>query len=279
VPGLFVSEIEAVALISRITGPRGLVDETLLLRYLRSEGISASISEVREMIRMLGEKNVPSLPSHHSTTSANHRDSFLLASAPPRWEEEDEEEGRSNPSQGPRRNLTIVHDARSLSDDLWALFLNRSFIVGEAACREKFLEAGAIEQREAFIFLAIPCVTFLDIIMTSQLGEVNFGPGRSLTLDQSPPDWKPIIQSLVEAGSGIKTFQSQDVTFISKLKLALSADPVEGISFEDTSDAPLTRIRGLLQGAATTLTQTERFRETYEHVFGLIDSVMKSPRS
>ena len=54
----------------------------------------------------------------------------------------------------------------------------------------------------------------------------------------------------------------------------LAADPEEGASFDDpVGDAALTRFAGLLQNAATALTQTDAFRDSFEGVLALIDAV------
>ena len=57
--------------------------------------------------------------------------------------------------------------------------------------------------------------------------------------------------------------------------LALCADPEEGVSFHDATatDAAVTRFSGMLQNAATLLTQTDTFRDSFEGVLDLIDTV------
>jgi hypothetical protein len=83
----------------------------------------------------------------------------------------------------------------------------------------------------------------------------------------APLPWSQIFLDIREVRDACS-----DAELVSKLKLACAADP-DGGGYEDEFEPEVTRLRGLLQSAATTLTQTIQFRSTYEGVLDLIEAV------
>ena len=185
---------------------------------------------------------------------------------------------------------------RGLEAQIWSAFLNRCFQVGEAACKDKILDGEAIQQRESFVFLALPALTLLDIVVrtlssagvSDGRGEsrgnargpsptsLSFAPGLHVdaaSLAADGADWFPVVASLLELQAALPSAEAADATLRGRLRLALCADPEEGVSFHDATDAAVTRFSGMLQNAATLLTQTDTFRDSFEGVLDLIDTV------
>lgn len=261
--GMLVSRADAEALLSQVAGDDGEVSRAKLLRYLHAQGLPANQDEVEEMIKMLSpsDSNDDALPAASNAHSAT-----LDATSA--------ESASSSQAFGSESGVNSAE--QSLDDELWQAFLNRSFTVGEAMLSQGLLEREAIEQREAFVFVALPALTFLDVVINDQSnGEsISFGRGVSVSPSSAPPEWQPIITSLCHARRLLLGATSSDATLVNRLRLSCAADPEEGYAFDDaTADADLTQIRGQLQSAATAATQTDRFKENYESVFELISSI------
>lgn len=240
---------DARSLLRNASNSDGTLTTSSLLTYLRSQGISASDIEAEEMIRMLEE----TAPGHASAAHLEipQRNTVL--------------ETRSTIA-------TSIDACPSITDDLWQIWLNRSFVVGEAACRAGLLDREAIEQREPFIFIALPSLTFMDILSNSPLGFLNFSRTVRISQENTPSDWAIAVTYLFEAQSMFRWEVDVDDTFLVRLRLSVVADPLDGLD-DGLSDRTLSQVRGLLQSSSTALSQTALFRENFECVLRLIEEV------
>ena len=244
---LQIHETDVRGILERISSPTGEVNSNELLVFLREEGLAANNEEVEEMISMLDEE------------PRGLGDATIPAPAASRAQLGDSERQPCGEAE------------------LWQAFLDRSFAVGEQRVLDGVLERAAIEQRESYIFLALPALVFLDMIEETarrhrvEPDVISFGSNMAVTGSTCPPSWSSVVSTLVDVRTALNA-AVDDPTLVGRLRLACAADPSEGGLFDD-NEPTLTRLRGLLEAAATKLTQTDRFRGTFEGVFVLIEAV------
>jgi len=288
------SSHEVVSLLQNIS-PAQPVDTNSLADYLRSEGVEANSDEVDEMIRMLD----PELNSLVEFTSSNQigdtrtEDESLarrLAFEYARERSEMRDINRRISSVTRNNHSSIILSSTSVptaavesrnrhpcpsresldvGSQIWQALFNKSFLVGEVACRCGVLPASAVEQRESWVFLALPALTLLEVCAepAGPDGSLALGPGLNVSTNAGHP-WSQVFIDLREVREACS-----EKALVSKLKLACAADP-DGGGYEDDFEVEVTRLRGLLQSAATTLTQTNEFRSNYEGVLDLIEAVV-----
>jgi len=298
-PNLFASESELRATLPLVSDSSGNISVPSLMEYLFREGLEPTAEEAAEMIRMLKPEEVIGLlhpgepidPHAGRSDGTSVRQNFVGIREG--YTIRRDTEGAQSPlqqdyaayrsqfspegSQPSSDDGIAQSEARALNTRMWQAFLDRSFIVGEASCREGVLELEALEQREAYIFLGLPALTFLDMISGSPDGKVSFGPGFCVSWSRAPPGWRPIIESLEAAGRKLRLAETTDPTLAARLRLSCAADPDEGAEFnEGRVDDILTQLRGGLQSSATLLTQIDTFKDTYEGVIELICNVLKA---
>jgi len=264
-PGLLVSQRDVTHLLERVSSPTGQVVASQLGSYLEAEGIFARPEEVEEMIRMLGPGNGP------ADTRDQEGAVLDLPTAAP---------GRDRRATAEGAGAVAGTD----DDALWAAFLNRCFAVGEGAVRGGVIEAGAVSAREAYVMLALPAITLLDMCSApsgsanATVAGVMFATGFSISAETAPTRWRSVVAAVGEASQRLWEAEVHDPTFRAKLRLACAADPEDAAPspFEGDGEGAtaLTAVKGLLMSAAVSLTQTERFRESFEGVLELIEATM-----
>jgi hypothetical protein len=245
IPGLVVRSGEANDLLARIFRD-GHVSPSLLQQSLEREGISATIEETREMIRLLN----PCL----------------------------------NPEYCERADVLEVLNPFSidseLNDRMWRAFLNNAFHVGEKLCTNKIIEISTVASREAYVYLSLPSLTFLDMILfalrSDEVDYFFFDSDLKVKPDaELPIDWREIICILIEVQIFLKISEETDWSLRGRLQLSLASDPNDGCTFT-SSDVVLARLHGGLQNAALRLSQLSRFQETFEDVFVLIQETCEN---
>jgi hypothetical protein len=285
-PGFSVTQSEVKMMVDLVANEEGKVSVSRLSEYLSSEGLEASEDDVKEMLRMLPSSWVSIADVQSIASEEQEANTYGVD-----YSYETDTYTAEEPYV-PKIYHDVDSAPRKLQELVWKHFLNRAFAVGDMALQEHVLEASAVEQREVYVFIAIPSLTFLDLITSASdsafnddddgdrhLDYIQFGEGAAVSLETCPGEWKGPLKDMLAARLDLHQSQRTDPTLTERLKLALAADPDEGISFDDRDvDGPINRIRGLLQSAATAITQTSQFRDTFETVLDLLEAV-SSPLS
>lgn len=315
-PGVLVSEEDVEQLLSSLSDGSGHITVPALEQYLHAEGLMASREECAEMLRML---------NHHDMSGAMVDDDGYIEALGATFRNRGDAEAAQALmtavfTEGPllvdddddnvslrtleyadveeieRKVREREQQLEAFHASLWQAFLNRSFQVGESCCRDKLLDVEAVQMREAFIFLALPALTLLDIVARSimvnsssvaddatldtlpeeEAPTLLFAPGLGVSADTACGDWEDVVATLLQLLAALPVAEAADPTLRQRLRLALAADPEEGASFDEASDASLTRFSGMLQNAATALSQTDTFRDSFEGVLDLVDVVANS---
>ena len=308
------SSREVLSLLQNIS-PSQPVGTGNLADYLRNAGLEANSEEVDEMISMLDPELdslvAPTLSNHHgdrdnqnslvSSTSSNRigdtraEDETLARRLAYEYARERSEMRGINRriSLGSRNSPVLRHSSTTstptvavesqnlhsnpresldATSQIWQAFFNRSFLIGEQSCRSGVLPPSAVEQRESWVFLALPALTLLEVCAepVGPDGSLVLGPGMHVANNAAHP-WDKVFVDLCEVRAACS-----DNALVSKLRLACAADP-DGGGYEDDFEVEVTRLRGLLQSAATALTQTNEFRSNYEGVLDLVEAVVCTP--
>lgn len=277
VPGFSVTKSEVSMMVDLVSDNDGLVSVSRLSTYLASEGLDASDEDIKEMLRMLPSSWITATDATNLVEEEEQQNTYGVD-----YSHEMDTYTPQEPYE-PKIYHDVNSPSRKVQELVWKSFLNRSFAVGDISIQEHILEASAIEQRESYVFIAIPALTFLDLITTPNdfdnplsLNQeyLKFGDDAIISINSCPGEWKLPLKSILDARFDLYQSEKSDNTLRSRLKLALAADPDEGISFDDREeDGPINRIRGKLQGAATAITQTSQFRDTFESVLDLLEAV------
>ena len=263
-PGTVVREEDVAQLMATLAAGTGRIGLGQLEAYLRAEGISASTEECKEMLRMIGNcddggsvvpPGVGLLSPPPSSSSPSLTDPAVvyamdnlgdasaaaaeaamattaLVAALSASGEEGELEAMALREERARaqrdREEEEQRNRKALEATLWQAFTNRAFEVTENACREKLLDAEAIAQREAFIFLAVPALTLLDVVVRSG---ANGGDAATVAFSRSTRvgaatvpgggEWQPVVAALLEVAAQMPAAEAADKTLRQRLRLAV----------------------------------------------------------